>query len=863
MPSLFSIYEDPSLTENVSEMSRQGEVWGRRIVTDVDKTIEGFTNAFPNAALDEINKRDNQYTQVTDDVSRKLSNLARAQMVVNTETNNYLQAATRNTKYLNQIVQLGDGTIGYVTNQGVFKRFNSKADVDATLGKNGCPAGINGIKTDSTSTYSADGNYVNADVPLFVGTPMVRGQQCGYAGQNIFVGKKDSGTGKTDYLGCKRQNDSLIPTGFKMNVETPACPVGTFQCPGGKRGYCYDPRRDQMVSTYMNPTYDSPIGSSASNAPFLADDGVTNLWFRQGGFDSSCGTKPTMPPCPLGTAPCATGSQPGYCWDPSRKMMVTTVNPNGPSFGNHEMPNFMYLKKGGAFDYNESYNPDVTISELYRVPWVDLQGWIPDSQFTDQNAFAGNKIYLQFKAAAAKMMPHLEVGESGKLKVITAGNVISWNTQGRFNNAVAGYVFVNGVGVFGKNIQLSNVRDQMGNLVPSLNITFRVDTLYVQAPKPGSNTSYAYYFKQSPDRIIGHEGGRGFSSEGAVFTVTKTSNNTANATLTYGGNNMSVSYTFTNSFPKMQPGFRSQDGRTQLWKKMDGYDAGCGSEPAVPPVIQGDEFINKCKDIANAGGFGVYGIMDGECYIGESADSLQPGSGCSSVGSGMIGTNGNIAAYKLEGVKNTGMFKYGYVTADETLKEYPADLQRVTGRFTGIGRKQIARTPRNKTFTGVSDDAKCKAQCISTFGDNCEAYNYDVQSGSCVVYGADSIKSGVIIPVGESELMVRQKELNNDVTCPKQFATVTSSVWENLPKDSMMTPQQQCNLGRRTQQSIVQQQSAANALNDSINAMQRFVEKDVSSAKELQPKRGQGIDVLRNTLQEYKRLYEGFTNIRG
>ena len=154
MPSLFSTYEDPTISEDIKEIERRGGVFGGRVLMDEEKLVEGFTTAFPNASLDEIKKRDDQYTKVTDDVNRNLSNLARAQMVVNTETNNYLQGATRNTKYLNQIVQIGDGTIGYVTNQGVFKRFNSRADVDATLGKNGCPAGITGIKTDNGSTYS-------------------------------------------------------------------------------------------------------------------------------------------------------------------------------------------------------------------------------------------------------------------------------------------------------------------------------------------------------------------------------------------------------------------------------------------------------------------------------------------------------------------------------------------------------------------------------------------------------------------------------------------------------------------------------------------------------------------------------------
>jgi hypothetical protein len=108
--------------------------------------------------------------------------------------------------------------------------------------------------------------------------------------------------------------------------------------------------------------------------------------------------------------------------------------------------------------------------------------------------------------------------------------------------------------------------------------------------------------------------------------------------------------------------------------------------------------------------------------------------------------------------------------------------------------------------------------------------------------------------------MIRQKELNNDITCPKSFNTVSSSVWENLPKDSTMSPQTQCNLGQRTQQSIVSQQNAAAQLNNSVNAMQRMVEKDVASASKLQPSWASGMSTLRNTLDEYKKTYEGTAN---
>ena len=82
---------------------------------------------------------------------------------------------------------------------------------------------------------------------------MVRGQQCGYAGQNVFVNQPKRSDAKPVYDGCKSDlgdtENKMISTGLKMDIGKIPCPVGTFTC--NKNGYCYDPKNNQMVSTYM------------------------------------------------------------------------------------------------------------------------------------------------------------------------------------------------------------------------------------------------------------------------------------------------------------------------------------------------------------------------------------------------------------------------------------------------------------------------------------------------------------------------------------------------------------------------------------------------------------------------------------
>lgn len=819
--------------------SNQGTEYKNKINLRDKKIKEGFTGISDEATA-VTDARDQQFTQTTDDISRQLSELARAQQIANTETGNFLNVTTKNSRYLDRNVRLNDGTLGYVTRQGVFKRYNNDADYKATAGKNGCPSDFIPLDT-GDSILTPNGKYLNGDVPLYIGTPMISGQQCGYAGSNIYVNSVDEGSKKPGkYIGCKagdkRTSSGLIPTGLTVPTITPDCPAGTIQC-GSTRGYCYDPKHDRMVSTYMVPEYDLPIGATpvqGKNKSFLSDDGVTYVWTRTNGFDTNCGTKPNFPPCPVGTVPCH--SKQGHCYDPETNIMVTTINPNGGSSGSLAKPTFMSLVIGSEFTYNETNNPFVSSSNP-NVPFEQLQFWVPDKQFTSSTKSSGNKIYEQFKSAAAQLMPHLSTGESSKLIVISKGNVISWRTQGVGSSAISGTVSVNSGWVF-NNIKINNLYDKKGNFLSKLEIELRGDTVFLNAPNPSNTDSYTYYFKSPVEPIFrGNSSSVSYSVEGAEFTVTKISDTEASGKLKFGGNYLNTNYTFDNALPKYQDHTLSKDGNTKLWKVSDGHDTTCWTDaPQVPPLIEGDAIMNKCKKIAQEGGFGIYGIMNEECHVAKSVDTLQDGTNCQTFGSGFFaGTNSDFAAYELEGVKNSGLYRYGYVTADETLREYPKELQTVSDRFDLIGRKKIIRTPRFKTFTGEGTGVDgCQAKCINEYGNDCEAFNYEESTGNCTVYGLDSIKNGAIVPVGNSELLIRNKNLNNHSSCPKKFTPVNSSVWSALPKDGMMESGKMCGLGEITGSGRADLQEDINSLHGNFSNMNIQVQSDVDSNKQLQ-----------------------------
>lgn len=743
--------------------SFQGNNYRKQLRTN-NRLIEGLTNQSQSQTQDEI-------SEATDELSRQMSNLARTQQQTFGETRDYLQVSARDSKYANQIVKTNDGTIGYITKRGIFKPFDSEDDVKATMGKNGCPANVQSIETKS-GTYTEDGRYLNTETPVLVGTPMVRGQNCGYAGQNIFVNKPDKGTGNSQYAGCKK-GDDMIATGVKMDVGNPPCPIGTFGCPNA-RGYCYDPKRDHMVSTYRIPNYDTPIGEveTGKSSPYLSDDGVTYLWFRQGGFDvNGCKMgKPTMPPCPGGTAPCPT--KPGVCWEPSRKIMITTKAPNAKYVWENK-PIYMALVVGDKFNYNEDDDPFVSKNRP-NLPSNILQKWYADDQFKNPNYAPQNKIYFQFKAAAAQMMNYIDKNQSTRLTVVS---------------------------------------EQSG------------------------------------------------SSNNAIFTVTKVNDTQAIGHLqnSSGSWSMQTNYNFIKPIRVADFGFLTQDGSTRFWKLSDGYDESCGTKPEVPPVLQVKKLFDTCKSIASNGGFNLFGIRDGECVVGNSVNKLERGSNCKKDNGIDIGEGGDIATYSLEGASNAGLYQYGYVTADEKLKMYPFENAKETRKFQPVGKQQIIRTPRSKTLSNISNPGECQAKCFSEYGNNCEAYGYNRQTKSCSIYGKDSLKEGKIMPGGKEDLMIRAQEFDNDISCPKNFNNVSSSVWGNLPMDGEMTDTTKCNLGYVTQDIQITQTAESNILNNNIDKMEDVIEQqfEKSRAAQLEAEKlnNQVMANLRSNLNEYDKLY--------
>ncbi len=198
--------------------------------------IEGFQSNTDNQnenVADNIkfnNLQDNKLTNKTVDLLQK-NNLSqnREQTIANLRANyastltqyekllstissgrtNYINRVSPNNPYLGKVIQLQDGALFYVTNQGVAKQIPNMEIYNAVSGQNGFPpqGQITQVSISWSNSYSTQGATLPTTPPLIIGTPIQTGQSVGNEGSNVYVNTMISNP-STKYTGCYADNTS-------------------------------------------------------------------------------------------------------------------------------------------------------------------------------------------------------------------------------------------------------------------------------------------------------------------------------------------------------------------------------------------------------------------------------------------------------------------------------------------------------------------------------------------------------------------------------------------------------------------------------------------------------------------------------
>jgi hypothetical protein len=175
------------------------------------KVTEGFISNTDNtnntnSNLTQKNRNDiMELNKLKTDYDSLVEQYNSAQASITNTTNTYVDRTTTQNPYAGKNIKLsGNGALGYVTKDGVYKWYNNWDTINNTAGKNGCPtltesSGFISIN-ETTDDYNVTGTIIPTNPKLIVGGAMVSGQSCGNEGTNVFVVPQTNTTAK--YNGC-------------------------------------------------------------------------------------------------------------------------------------------------------------------------------------------------------------------------------------------------------------------------------------------------------------------------------------------------------------------------------------------------------------------------------------------------------------------------------------------------------------------------------------------------------------------------------------------------------------------------------------------------------------------------------------
>ena len=155
--------------------------------------------------LDELKKLQAMYSDL-------MLQYTTIQTAIGDQSLSNINRVSSNNPYLNKNIFFTDGTICYVTNQGIAKPYPNIDVYNSTAGKNGCPP-KEYINLDMAwSSQYIKGSTIPTNPPLIVGSNMVAGQSCGNEGDNIYASKLVNNV-NSSYVGCyndKPQSTNIL-----------------------------------------------------------------------------------------------------------------------------------------------------------------------------------------------------------------------------------------------------------------------------------------------------------------------------------------------------------------------------------------------------------------------------------------------------------------------------------------------------------------------------------------------------------------------------------------------------------------------------------------------------------------------------
>ena len=173
----------------------------------VRPSFSGYVPALNNmqkrtTAINNVNQRElDELTQLQSKYNNLMQEYTNLQKSIDNSTLNEINRTSSNNPYLGKNIRFTNGTICYVTHQGIAKPYANQNDYINTANRNGCPSQEYVQLNMAWSTEYIKGATIPTNPSLIVGSNMTIGESCGNEGLNVYASTMVNNPTST-YIGC-------------------------------------------------------------------------------------------------------------------------------------------------------------------------------------------------------------------------------------------------------------------------------------------------------------------------------------------------------------------------------------------------------------------------------------------------------------------------------------------------------------------------------------------------------------------------------------------------------------------------------------------------------------------------------------
>ena len=768
----------------------------------------------------------------------------------------------------NNVIIDNNGQLGYVTQKGDYKWYNSMSVVEQTAGKNGCPIyekdNSQHININNPDVYNTFGSVLNSTPSLKVGSAMIGGQSCGNEGTNVYVDRLVPTNVKTTYKGC--YGDDLGSPAMKYLGEAPPnltvnLQNGNFDQPAiNNDSYQYINNNDQVTgwnfyAVLINNSnawgYPMPY-PTGSQAACIQGPQVFGQWinFTAGTYNASfyaCGRSyggsntinvylviNTIASTPQTAPTIYTFTPEVSVW--KQYSVEFTVNETGLyAFGFYgtisadkstAIQGIQITPKGysGTGSYTYDSCKEDAINNGYK--YFGLQNMNPSTGYgycAVSNDEIGSTKYGISKIAAETipLWSSKTQGNTGCSAILNnQGSLSVVNSSGAsiFATPVASKIPSSYIGCYG---------DNWNRAMPFVDGRGAQSYNYGSCEKNAQDGNYKYFGLQNS--TSGENAQCVVSNDWNQMTKYGLANNctTLSNGIVSGGGLSNAIYSVTpqvNFFLILQDdgnmciyrGTGPNDIQGFIWcSGTNGKTKQANPNYAAKKGKYGQNWVPSGSTLA-PGDF--LGSEDGNMYLIMQPDGNLVLYTCKMVDNCSADQNNNMGGgqnatglYMLDAVGNpSSMGKLGYVDSDANLKEYPASMIGKSNTYQKYSNydsygNDLANMPLTNTTL-----ENCQTQCNSN--EECNGLVYDTNNQLCY------LKNNNMFPIGKKnisqglDLYTRRPSINNNAMCPKEIINIDSIQYDNYIKGEPMDLDYQCDTSLLSDEEKLKLNNATNNL---------------------------------------------------